>query len=143
MWPAGGNPGRWTPRPIARGDEFSLPAGRCFPWRSALSLAVLSRFSCARADPPDQLDRGEHCRPGLGLADQLAARRDGLLAPVATEARLASLAILSVVTVVLSWALANTVFALKYARLYYEGEADADGGIDFKQPQPPAYSDFA
>jgi uncharacterized membrane protein len=47
--------------------------------------------------------------------------------------------VLSVVSVVLSWALVNTVFALKYARLYY---LDADG-IDFHQDTPPAYSDFA
>jgi uncharacterized membrane protein len=49
--------------------------------------------------------------------------------------------LLSVVSVILSWALVNTVFALKYARLYYL-ELD-DGGIDFKQREPPAYSDFA
>src|SRR4029450_10000644 len=42
--------------------------------------------------------------------------------------------------VLLSWALVNTVFALKYARLYYSG---GDGGIDFGQREPPAYSDFA
>jgi uncharacterized membrane protein len=48
--------------------------------------------------------------------------------------------VLGVVVVILSWALVNTVFALKYARLYYAG---GDGGIDFKQEQPPAYSDFA
>ncbi|MFG2056161.1 DUF1345 domain-containing protein [Micromonospora sp. NPDC048930] len=47
---------------------------------------------------------------------------------------------LSVVAVVLSWALVNTVFALKYARLYY---LDPDGGIDFHQQTPPTYSDFA
>jgi uncharacterized membrane protein len=46
----------------------------------------------------------------------------------------------SVVTIALSWCLVNTVFALKYARLYY---FDEDGGIDFRQPEPPAYSDFA
>ena len=50
------------------------------------------------------------------------------------------LVILSVVAAVLSWALVNTVFALKYARLYY---VDEDGGIDFNQQEPPAYSDFA
>lgn len=50
--------------------------------------------------------------------------------------------LLSVVSVVLSWALVNTVYAFKYARLYYFGEPDA-GGIDFKQEAPPAYSDFA
>jgi uncharacterized membrane protein len=47
---------------------------------------------------------------------------------------------LSVVDTILSWALVNTVFALKYARLYY---FDTDGGIDFKQPELPTYSDFA
>jgi uncharacterized membrane protein len=46
----------------------------------------------------------------------------------------------SVVTIALSWCLLNTVFALKYARLYY---LDEDGGIDFRQREPPAYSDFA
>jgi uncharacterized membrane protein len=48
--------------------------------------------------------------------------------------------VLGVLVVILSWALVNTVFALKYARLYYSGE---DGGIDFGQREPPAYSDFA
>jgi uncharacterized membrane protein len=48
--------------------------------------------------------------------------------------------VLSVLAVLASWALVNTVFALKYARLYY---VDEDGGIDFRQEQPPAYSDFA
>jgi uncharacterized membrane protein len=49
-------------------------------------------------------------------------------------------AVLSVLSVTLSWGLVNTVFALKYARLYY---IDEDGGIDFHQEEPPAYSDFA
>jgi uncharacterized membrane protein len=48
--------------------------------------------------------------------------------------------VLGVLVVILSWALVNTVFALKYARLYYSG---GDGGIDFGQEEPPAYSDFA
>ncbi|MFI7587058.1 DUF1345 domain-containing protein [Spongisporangium articulatum] len=50
--------------------------------------------------------------------------------------------VLSVVAVVLSWALVNTVFAVKYARLYYMDEPDAEG-FDFKQDAPPTYSDFA
>jgi uncharacterized membrane protein len=47
---------------------------------------------------------------------------------------------LALVAVILSWALVHTVFALKYARLYYR---DSDGGIDFHQDRPPTYSDFA
>jgi uncharacterized membrane protein len=48
--------------------------------------------------------------------------------------------VLGVMVVILSWALVNTVFALKFARLYYSG---GDGGIDFQQQEPPSYSDFA
>ena len=50
--------------------------------------------------------------------------------------------ILSVISVALSWALVNTVYAFKYARLYYLDEPDK-GGLDFKQDDPPTYSDFA
>jgi uncharacterized membrane protein len=50
--------------------------------------------------------------------------------------------ILSVLSVTLSWALVNTVYAFKYARLYYLDEPDA-AGIDFKQDDDPTYSDFA
>jgi uncharacterized membrane protein len=50
--------------------------------------------------------------------------------------------LLSVLSVTLSWALVHTIYAFKYARLYYFGEPDV-GGIDFKQEQPPSYSDFA
>ena len=49
--------------------------------------------------------------------------------------------LLSLLGAILSWCLVNTVFALKYARLYYLEEDE--GGIDFKQRGPPAYSDFA
>jgi uncharacterized membrane protein len=48
--------------------------------------------------------------------------------------------LLCVLVVIMSWALVNTVFALKYARRYYSG---GDGGIDFGQDDRPAYSDFA
>jgi uncharacterized membrane protein len=48
--------------------------------------------------------------------------------------------VLSIVAVVLSWCPVNTVFALKYARLYY---VDEDGGIDFRQDEPPAYTNVA
>ena len=46
----------------------------------------------------------------------------------------------SVVAAILSWALVNTVFAFKYARMYYR---DTDGGINFQPERPPCYSDFA
>jgi uncharacterized membrane protein len=47
---------------------------------------------------------------------------------------------LGVVSIVVSWLVVHTTFTLRYARLYYSG---ADGGIDFKEDDPPCYSDFA
>jgi uncharacterized membrane protein len=71
----------------------------------------------------------------LGAVAEALVRSSSNQDPVAI-----TLVILSIVAAILSWALVNTVFALKYARLYY---VDEDGGIDFRQDQPPAYSDFA
>jgi uncharacterized membrane protein len=49
-------------------------------------------------------------------------------------------AALAVLSVFISWTIVHTIFTLKYARLYYGG---APGGIDFNEPDPPQYSDFA
>lgn len=46
----------------------------------------------------------------------------------------------AVVSIWVSWVLIHTVFALKYASLYYAGQP---GGIDFNEDVPPQYSDFA
>jgi uncharacterized membrane protein len=45
-------------------------------------------------------------------------------------------------SVVVSWVLVHTIFALKYARLYYGG-AGAVGGIKFDDDVLPPYTDFA
>jgi uncharacterized membrane protein len=77
----------------------------------------------------------------IAAVASLAAVAEALVRSSSNQDPLAiTLVILSVVAVILSWALVNSVFALKYARLYY---VDEDGGIDFRQDQPPAYSDFA
>lgn len=54
---------------------------------------------------------------------------------------------LIVVTIVLSWALINTIFALHYAHDYYlptpaQAAEDVRGGIVFPGGTPPAYGDF-
>ena len=53
---------------------------------------------------------------------------------------------LVVVTIVLSWALINTIFALHYAHDYYLGASGKEqciqGGIVFPGSRPPAYGDF-
>ena len=47
---------------------------------------------------------------------------------------------LAVGSVVVAWACVHTVYALRYARLYY---SDPIGGIDFNDDDPPSYLDFA
>ena len=49
-------------------------------------------------------------------------------------------AVLGVLCVAVSWVLVHTVYLLRYAALYYSGQA---GGIDFNQQTPPDYRDFA
>jgi uncharacterized membrane protein len=47
---------------------------------------------------------------------------------------------LGLLSVVLSWTVVHTVYALRYARAYY---SDPPGGIDFNEAEPPTYTDFA
>ena len=70
----------------------------------------------------------------------LVAVLDGVISASRHDAVAVAAVALAVVDTILSWALVNTVFALKYARLYYAG---GDGGIAFEDDQRPAYSDFA
>ena len=67
----------------------------------------------------------------------VALRSSGGKDPVAVATVL-----LSVLSVTLAWAMVNTVFSLKYARLYYFDEPDRKG-FDFGMDAEPAYSDFA
>ena len=70
----------------------------------------------------------------------LAAVVEALVRSGTMDAVGVAVVVLGVLVVILSWALVNTVFALKYARHYYSG---GDGGIDFGEGRRPAYSDFA
>ena len=46
---------------------------------------------------------------------------------------------LSVLAVLASWGMLHTLYAARYARIYYEGD---DGGIDFNTSVKPCYIDF-
>jgi uncharacterized membrane protein len=48
--------------------------------------------------------------------------------------------VLGVGCIAASWLVLNTVFALRYARLYY---TDPRGGVDFNQEDDPTFPDFA
>jgi uncharacterized membrane protein len=49
-------------------------------------------------------------------------------------------AILGILTVAASWFAVHTLFSVHYARLYY---SDEPGGINFHDPEPPRFRDFA
>jgi uncharacterized membrane protein len=74
------------------------------------------------------------CIVGAGFALSLASSSAGGL-----KAGLITLAVLSVL---LSWAAVHTVFALRYARLFYRANPKG-AGIDFNEDEPPDYRDFA
>jgi len=50
------------------------------------------------------------------------------------------LAGLALISVAVSWLTVHTIFALKYAVLYYEVP---EGGVNFHQDEPPCFRDFA
>jgi uncharacterized membrane protein len=49
-------------------------------------------------------------------------------------------AVVGILTVAASWFLVHAMFTVHYARLYYSGEP---GGINFHDPEPPRFRDFA
>jgi uncharacterized membrane protein len=77
---------------------------------------------------------------GAALASLVAV--GFLIVRVGPSGRLAELVQVGfgITSVVLSWSMIHTVFALRYAWLYYDGE---NGGITFHQDGEPRYSDFA
>jgi uncharacterized membrane protein len=74
------------------------------------------------------------------VASLVAVAMTLVLAGSAHDGRKVALVTLTVVTVVLAWALVHTVFTLRYGDLYY---ADPLGGINFNENDPPDYRDFA
>jgi uncharacterized membrane protein len=47
---------------------------------------------------------------------------------------------LGVGSVVVSWTMVHTIYTLRYATTYY---SDPSGGVNFNQPSPPTYREFA
>ncbi len=48
--------------------------------------------------------------------------------------------VIGVVAVAVGWLCVHTIYTLRYARIYYSSDPPC---IDFNQPKPPRYSDFA
>jgi uncharacterized membrane protein len=77
---------------------------------------------------------------GAGTAMLAAVGFALVKAGQATGGLKAYLVTIGLVSVVLSWTVVHTVFALRYARTYY---SEPSGGIEFNEEEPPNYIDFA
>jgi uncharacterized membrane protein len=75
-----------------------------------------------------------------GIAMLVAVGFALVRAAQATGGMKAFLVTLGLLSVVLSWTIVHTVYALWYARAYY---SEPDGGIEFNEEEPPTYTDFA
>jgi uncharacterized membrane protein len=110
----------WVWRTISRFDatETALHARREDPGRQATALVLLNASLVSLL--------------AIGLVLVRAANTHGLDKGLLVGS--------CVTSVVLAWAVVHTVFTLRYADLYYQGEP---GGIDFNGDEPPDYLDFA
>jgi uncharacterized membrane protein len=77
---------------------------------------------------------------GASVASLLAIGLVILQAGNASGAARALLTGLSLVSVLVSWAVIHATYTVRYARLYY---TEPVGGVTFAQPDPPRFMDFA
>ena len=108
-------------------------------WRRLATFnAALVRKHALREDP------SRVTADAILLAASLASLSGVVLVLISSQSepaiRIASAA-LTVLSVVISWLIIHTVYALKYAELYYSSEPA--GGIDFGDTTSPVYLDFA
>lgn len=119
-------------------------------WDAAMAMYLTWTFISVRRLDPDVTARlAKREDPNTAMAEilLLAAGTTMLVAvgfalvraSQATGGTKAFLISLGLVSVVLSWTLVHTIFALRYARAYY---SDPPGGIDFNETDPPTYTDF-
>jgi uncharacterized membrane protein len=108
-------------------------------WRSLLPLDPAGTAAHARRENPGRAEAGGLLL-GASVASLLAVGLVLVRAGHSTGLTKGSLIGLSVASVVLAWSVVHTVFSLRYAKLYYQGEA---GGVDFNEEEPPCYTDFA
>jgi uncharacterized membrane protein len=107
-----------------------------------LAVAPMNAVATARSAVSEDASRteGEAVLLGAGTASLVAVGLTLLEAGRSTGATRALLIALAVASVVLAWASVHTIYALRYARLYYGEPAR---GIDFNGDDQPSYLDFA
>jgi uncharacterized membrane protein len=137
---------------VAAGVGVAVPAewqyGLLVGWMAA--AAVFVTWTWVTIWPMDARSTAQHAvreDPGRALTDVLVVLAAvasliavGLLLTAGSASDSNARAALSVGSVALAWGSVHTTFTTRYARLYYTGP---DGGIDFNEPEPPQYTDFA
>lgn len=110
-------------------------------WTSIVAMGSADTRAVAKSEDPEPLladvlllAASVGCLVGVGFAIAKSHELHG--------GGKAALIGLTVFSVVVSWAVVQTVFTLHYARIYY-GEPAPDGGISFNDDRAPAFSDFA
>jgi uncharacterized membrane protein len=133
-------------------SAFTIPqAASLIGWDAAAAFFIVSVYiDIWSLDSDGTRQRATRLDPSRVLADALVVSAGvAILAAVALAlahagqthgATKAYLLAVGTLSVALSWFAIQTVFTLRYARLYYGGEP---GGIDFNEPDPPNYVDFA
>lgn len=140
------------------GIVLALLASTVWPWQMAvlagwdLALAIYITWGWIIVRNFDAAETGE-----MALTEDLSRRESELVLIVASLMDLGASAFAlieatsqtvlvaglingaTVLSVALSWAAIHTVYAFRYARIYYEAPV---GGVDFKGG-PPDYRDFA
>jgi uncharacterized membrane protein len=124
--------------PLIGWDILALVYGG-WTWATVWRLDPASAEADAKREDPSR-DQSDLVLLGAAIASLIAVGAVLFNAGSASGSAKYLLAGLALVSVFVSWTLVHTVFTLKYARLYYSGQA---GGIDFNDAGPPDYPDFA
>ena len=139
------------------GGATALAVGNTVGWRFAISGWVVAagvyvgwtRFILAGMDAEQTCRYATREDPTRSVAELITmsasvASLGGVGYVVAAGSRSGTgavvAAVVGVLTVTASWFVVHTIFTVHYARLYYSGEP---GGINFHDPEPPRFRDFA
>lgn len=142
---------------VALGVAVAVVVGNTAGWRYALAgwIATAGLYAVWTQLSLLGMDAEQTCRwvtredPTRWVADAVilsasVASLGGVGYVVAAGSRsgheAVAAAVLGVLTVAASWFAVHTLYAVHYARLYY---SDDPGGINFHDPEPPRFRDFA
>ena len=142
---------------VALGVVVAVVVGNTVGWRYALAgwIATAGMYAAWTHLSLLGMDAEQTCRwatredPTRWVADAVilsasVASLGGVGYVVAAGSRpghqALAAAVLGVLTVAASWVAVHTLYSVHYARLYY---SDDPGGINFHDPEPPRFRDFA